>query len=388
MTAPVIAPPPTLRELARVFTWLGMTSVGGPAAHVALLREEVVVRRRWVSDARFVELLGVVNLLPGPNSTELAIHLGKDLAGTRGLIVAGLGFIVPAMLITGAAAYAYVHAGLRPEVGALFDGVKPIVAAIVVHALVALAPPTLATARARVVGAVALLASLGGAHELAVLAASGFTLAALARGENQGLTKSSFAPLLAPIAAAPHVAGAAAAPSVHVGAGALFGSFAKIGSVLYGSGYVLVAFLRAEFVERLGWIREAQLLDAVAVGQATPGPVFTTATFLGFVLGGVPGALAATAGIFAPAFFFVFVADGLTRRLRTSRIGCAFLEGVNVASLALMAHVSLSLARTAVVDVVTLVLAAGAALALVKRRATPTRLLALGALVGVVRGLA
>lgn len=375
---------PSLGEIARVFTVLGAISVGGPAAHVALLREEVVVRRRWVSEARFVELLGVVNLLPGPNSTELAIHLGKDLAGARGLVVAGLGFIVPAMLITGAAAYGYVHAGARPELGALFDGVKPVVAAIVVHAIAGLAPVTLPSRRARGVAALALVAAIAGLHELALLVACGTVYAALEGAHDQVFPKRAFA--------SPTMAGAVGAGAVvatkPASAAALFGTFAKIGSVLYGSGYVLVAFLRAELVERLGWITEAQLLDAVAVGQATPGPVFTTATFLGFVLGGVGGALAATAGIFAPAFFFVSIADPLTHALRRSRTGCAFLEGVNVASLALMVHVSLLLAHAAVVDGVTCALAAGAAFALFTRRATATPLLAMGALVGLARTLA
>jgi chromate transporter len=384
----VTTPAPTLAELARVFLVLGATSVGGPAAHVAMLREEVVVRRRWVSEARFVELLGVVNLLPGPNSTELAIHLGKDLAGVRGLMVAGLGFIVPAVLITGAAAMAYVRAGARPELGALFWGVKPVVTAIVVHAIVGLAPAVLRSRRAQLLAATAFAASVAGAHELAVLVACG---AACAAAENQGAGERAShgwgafggAPALA---ASTTAAGALVSPVA--GPASLFVVFAKIGAVLYGSGYVLVAFLRAELVERHGWITEAQLLDAVAVGQATPGPVFTTATFLGYLLAGAPGAIAATLGIFAPAFAFVAAADPLVSFLRRSRRGCAFLEGVNVASLALMAHVALSLARAAVTDAVTGIVAAAAAYALVMRLTTPTKLLAVGAALGVVRALA
>lgn len=378
MTSRATSEAPSLGTIARVFTVLGATSVGGPAAHVALLREEVVVRRRWVSEERFVALLGVVNLLPGPNSTELAIHLGKDLAGMRGLAVAGLGFVLPGALITSAAAYAYVHAGARPELAAIFYGVKPVVAAIVAHAIVGLAPTTLRRVPARVVGGLGVVAAYAGLHELALLVACGALHAAL---ENSSGSKRSLRAVAPPLIAV--AAGTGATVTAPVSAIAIFGAFGKIGSVLYGSGYVLLAFLRTELVERRGWISEAQLLDAVAVGQATPGPVFTTATFLGFVLGGAGGACAATAGIFAPAFAFVALADPLTHTLRRSRVGAAFLEGVNVASLALMMHVAITLSRAAVVDPVTGVLAAGAGLALFTRRATATQALAVGALVGL-----
>jgi chromate transporter len=288
------------------------------------------------------------------------------------------------MLITSAAAYAYVQAGARPELTAIFYAVKPVVAAIVVHAIAGLAPVVLPSRRARVIAALALAAVFARVHELAILVACGVVHAGFEGATAQEVPGRGA--LASPTLAAAG-AGAVLATKPVTGA-ALFGTFAKIGSVLYGSGYVLVAFLRSELVERLGWISEAQLLDAVAVGQATPGPVFTTATFLGFLLGGVGGALAATAGIFAPAFFFVTIADPLTRALSRSRTGCAFLAGVNVASLALMVHVAIMLARTAVVDALTLSLAAGAAFALLTRRATATQLLACGALVGLAQSLA
>ncbi len=379
-SAPPPAPRTSLRELAALFARLGATSFGGPAVHIAMMRDEVVVRRRWLSEARFLDLVGATALIPGPSSTELAIHIGWERRRWPGLFVAGLAFIVPAMLITGACAWAYVRFGALPQAGGLLYGVKPVILGIVAQALVGLAPGAARNIPLRGIGMLAFVLALVGVSELALLVGGGLCawLVAripVARGGPAGWQQ------LAPVGPLVVLAGGSVSPPALP---AIFGVFAKIGAVLFGSGYVLVAFLRAEFVARLGWIGDAQLLDAVAVGQITPGPVFTTATFLGYLLAGVPGALAATAGIFAPAFVYVALSGPLVPRLRASRDASAFLDGVNVASLALMAAVLVQLARSAFVDVPTLLLGVGATWALVSGRARPTWLLGLGALAGVV----
>ncbi len=368
----------SLRELAVLFARLGATSFGGPAVHVAMMREEVVVRRRWLTEARFLDLVGATALIPGPSSTELAIHIGWERRRWTGLVVAGLAFIVPAMAITGACAWAYVRFGARPYVGGVLYGVKPVILGVIAQAIVALAPTAARDLRLRVLGVVALVLALAGVGELAILVGAGLGMwlsARVAGPGRRGPGLHQLAPLASLAAAAGSVAGAPALPPI-------FLIFAKIGAVLFGSGYVLVAFLRAELVARLGWISDAQLLDAVAVGQVTPGPVFTTATFLGYVLAGVPGALVATAGIFAPAFVYVALSGPLVPWIRRSPGASAFLDGVNVASLALMAAVLVQLARAALVDLPTLALGVGAAWLLVRRRMPVTPLLLGGALWG------
>jgi chromate transporter len=371
-------PAPTpLSELLWLFLKLGATAFGGPAAHIAMMQEEVVRRRAWLTDEEFLDLLGAVNLLPGPNSTELAIHIGLTRGGPAGLLVAGVAFILPAMLITGAFGWAYVTYGALPQVGWLLYGVKPVMIAIILHALRALAPKAARTNPLRLIAAAALVAALLGAHELLVLASAGLLamIAASVKPAASDVTSPLIAPALLAIPAA--TAASAATPTT------LLWVFAKIGSVLFGSGYVLLAFLRAELVDRLGWLTEPQLIDAVAVGQVTPGPVFTTATFIGYLLAGPSGALAATIGIFLPAFFFVAVSGPLVRKLRASPAASALLDGVNAASLALMAAVSLQLAA-ALIDLPTLLIAAASLLALTRHKLNPTWLLAAGALTGVL----
>jgi chromate transporter len=333
-----------LRELALLFLRLGATAFGGPAAHIALMRDEVVVRRRWLTEEHFLDLLGATNLIPGPNSTELAIHIGWQRARWAGLAVAGIAFIVPAMLLTAALGWAYVRFGSLPSAGWLLYGVKPVMVAVVVQACWGLAPKAAKTAWLRVLGAVAALAAALGSNELLVLFGCGALALLRSRPAASALAISPL-PLLAAGGA-----GAAASGASAVTLPALFLTFAKIGSVLFGSGYVLLAFLRADLVQRLGWLSEAQLIDAIAVGQVTPGPVFTTATFIGYVLSGPLGALLATVGIFLPAFVFVALSGPLVPRLRASSAAGAFLDGVNVASLALMGVVTLQLGRAALVD--------------------------------------
>ncbi|HEY8517291.1 MAG TPA: chromate efflux transporter [Candidatus Binatia bacterium] len=374
-----------LGEIAALFLRLGTTAFGGPAAHVALMRDEVVRRRRWVSDEEFLDLLGATNLIPGPNSTEMAIHLGHRRAGWPGLLVAGVSFILPAALITLVLAWAYVRYGSMPEVGWLLYGVKPAILAVVVQAIASLAPRAARTPSLLALGAAVLvIAALGGNEFLVLLAAGAACIALRALERRRGAPGAASLALLP--AAAVTTAASAPAAAAPVGSAALFWPFFKIGSVLFGSGYVLLAFLQAELVERLGWLDQAQLLDAIAIGQMTPGPVFTTATFVGYLLGGTSGAVVATSGIFLPAFVFVALSAPLLPRLRTSWIASAFLDGVNVASLALMAVVTLQLLRAAVVDVPSAVIGLVALVLLLRHGVSSTWLVLGGALVGLVAG--
>jgi chromate transporter len=368
--------PTSLLELAALFLRLGATAFGGPAAHIAMMRDEVVRRRGWLSDERFLDLLGATNLIPGPNSTEMAIHIGWARRRWAGLLVAGVSFIVPAMLITGVLGWAYVRFGRRPQVGWLLWGVKPVVVAVVLQALWNLTPAAARSWPLRAVGALAVVAACLGVNELVTLFGSAALVAALrARRPPGGAPLGQIVPVWSPTAT-----------SVALGAvslSGLFGVFLKIGSVLFGSGYVLVAFLRADLVQRLRWLTEGQLIDAVAAGQVTPGPVFTTATFIGYLLAGPRGALVATAGIFLPAFVFVAASGPLVPKLRASPVAGAFLDGLNVASLALMAVVTAQLARTAIVDVPSAVLGVTGAVLLMRFKLNATWLMLGGAAIGI-----
>ena len=356
-----------LRELAAVFGVLGATAVGGPAAHIAMTRSAIVERRRWLDDAEYLDLIGMANLVPGPTSTEVAMHVGRVRAGGAGLVVAGASFILPAVAIVLALAWAYDTYGTEPAVEDLLRGVKPVVLAIVVHAIVGLGRAAVRTPVTAVVALAAVAAHLVGVDELASLVAGGVVHALWAR--RRSLPSSTA--LLLPVAADPSL-------------WRILGVFLRIGAVLYGSGYVLLAFLRHDVVEVHGWLTEEQLLDAVAIGQVTPGPVFTTATFVGYLVAGVPGAAVATVAIFLPSFVFVAVTGGLVRRIRRSPLAAAVLDGVNAAAVGLMAGVCIALAGDAIVDVLTAVLAAAALAVLVRFRPNPAWLLAAGALVGVL----
>lgn len=366
-----------LGEVARLFLKLGCTAFGGPAAHIAIMEREVVRDRGWLTHAEFLDLLGATNLIPGPNSTEMAIHIGHRRAGWPGLIVAGACFILPAMLIVGVIAWAYVKFGALPEAGRLLHGVKPVIVAVIVQALWSLARTAVKTRWLAALGIGAVALNAAGVNELAILFAAGAVRAAprLTR-RTAGASLLGLIPWFS-----------AAAPAVSVAApfsvGALFWFFVKVGSVLFGSGYVLLAFLRADLVERWHWLSETQLLDAIAVGQITPGPVFTSATFIGYLLGGPSAALAATAGIFLPAFVFVAISGPLIPRLRASPVAGAFLDGLNVASLALMAVVTWQLARVAISDWPTLLLAAAGFL-LLKYRVNSAWLVLGGAVAGLL----
>jgi chromate transporter len=373
-----VAEETSLREIALLFLRLGATSFGGPAAHVAMMEEEVVRRRGWLTRDRFLDLLGMANLIPGPNSTELAIHIGFERRRWAGLVVAGLSFLVPAVLVTGLIARAYVTYGKLPEAGWLLYGVKPAILGVVVQAIVSLAPKAASDLRLRLLGLAAILLAAFGVNELVVLFGAGVVSLLLAErpGTRGGTTLLALGPLL-PAAALPALPAAAGPTAL-----SLFLVFAKIGSVLFGSGYVLLAFLRADLVGRLGWLTEAQLVDAIAAGQITPGPVFSSATFVGYLLLGPAGAAAATAGIFLPAFVFVALSGPLLPRLRRSPRAGAFLSGVNVASLALMVVVTGWLARSSLVDVPALVVFLVSTGVLVRFRPNATWVVLGGAVAG------
>lgn len=349
----------SLNELALLFLRLGSTSFGGPAVHIAMMEDEVVHRRNWLTHQQFLDMLAATNLIPGPNSTEMAIHVGFQRAGFRGLFVAGIAFIAPAVLIVSLLSWFYVRYGNLPLTAAFLYGIKPVVLAIVIQALFRLSKSTLKSRNLVCTAILALIMNFSGMGELYVLFLAAITSAvvfpffkpkkqvsdsiASCWGLIPALVTKPFLFSMPPILSA-----ASVVASIQLWQ--LFLVFLKAGSVLFGSGYVLLAFLRADLVEKLGWLSEAQLLDAIVVGQITPGPVFTTATFIGYLLSGPSGALVATIGIFLPAFFFVAISAPLLPYLRRSFVVARILDGLNAASLALMAVVTIRLTPAAVVD--------------------------------------
>jgi chromate transporter len=373
-----------LREIGLLFLKLGATAFGGPAAHIAMMEDEVVRRRGWLTREQFLDYLGATNLIPGPNSTELAIHIGHARAGWPGLVLAGISFIIPATLIIGAVAWAYVQYGRLPEVAGLLYGIKPVVIAIVAQALWGLGRTAIKTKGLAVLGGVATVTAGLGLHELIVLAAAGAIVPTVRSWSHVRQRTDHVLPafLASIMAGAPASAIAQTVAVAPFGLWPLFLVFAKAGAVLFGSGYVLLAFLRADLVERLGWLTEPQLLDAIAIGQVTPGPVFTTATFIGYLLGDAAGAAIATIGIFLPAFVFVALSGPVVPRLRRSAVAGAVLDGVNVASLALMLVVSWQLGRAALVDWWTVGLLVTSVIALVRFRINPAWLIAAGGMLG------
>lgn len=374
-----------------LFLRLGLTAFGGPAAHIAMYRDEVVTRRGWLTDAEFLDMLAATNLIPGPNSTEMTMHLGHLRAGWRGLIAGGAAFITPAFLIVLALSAVYARYGTTPAAQWLLYGIQPVVIAVIAQAIWGLSRAAIRDWLLAGVAVAAFGLYFAGINELILLFAGGLLVMALRNGRRlwaagraagpMGLLIAGLRP--APLAA---VAARALAEAAPVTLGTLFFTFLKIGSVLYGSGYVLVAFLQTEFVERLGWISSAQLLDAVAIGQITPGPVFTTATFIGYQVAGVAGAVVATVGIFLPGFVFVALTNPFIPRMRRSPWLGALLDGIVAASLGLMAAVTVDLARGALTDVTTALIALAAAVLLIRFRVNSTWLILGGALVGLMLG--
>ncbi|HEV8297704.1 MAG TPA: chromate efflux transporter [Acidimicrobiales bacterium] len=369
--------PGRIAELARLFLKLGVIGFGGPAAHIALMRNEVVRRRDWIDDAEFLDLVGATNLIPGPNSTELAIHIGHRRAGARGLFVAGICFIAPAVVIVGVLAWLYERYGTDPTAIDLRYGILPIIIAIIAHALYGLGRTALTSAVNMFIAAAALGAYLLDVHELIILASAGAVSALWAgwpRVRGHALTLLAF-PL------------AATTSPTAVSLRRLFLVFLEIGSVLYGSGYVLLAFLQRHLVDQRGWLTSQQLLDAVAVGQVTPGPVFTTATFVGWQIDGAAGAAVATIGIFLPSFVFVALLGRIVPWMRARPVARAFLNGLTAASLGLMAAVLIDLADTAITGVITAIVALAALGALVRTNINATWLIGAGILIGVAHAL-
>jgi chromate transporter len=365
------------REVARVFGRLGLTAFGGPAAHIAAMEDEIVTRRQWIRRDDFADLVGAANLIPGPNSTELAIHIGYRRAGWPGLWAAGVSFIVPAVVLVWLLAIAYVHGGSRVNAPAILAGLQPVVLAVVVQALWRLRASLVRSRWAALVAAASFVAVLAGISEITVLVLAILASLVIARTTIRDDVDSDRRDLAA--------FGAVAATSMS--APAVFLSFAKIGSVLFGSGYVLLTFLRGEFVLRHAVLTDAQLLDAIAVGQVTPGPVFSAATFVGYLIAGHAGAAAATAGIFLPAFVGVALTAPYIATLRGSRRWSSALDGVNAASLALMASVVLVVARHIAPDPVALAILGGASAVLVFTRIGSGWVLLAGASVGLLRAL-
>jgi chromate transporter len=369
-----------LRQVIALFLRLGFTAFGGPAAHIGMFHDEAVKKRKWLTDQEFLDLLGITNLIPGPNSTEMAIHIGYRQAGLRGLLAAGVCFVLPAMLIVLGFAWAYVNYGETPQVNQVLYGIKPVMIAIIVQAIWLLGRKAVTDLPTLLVGAGVLALYFLGVNEILLLFSGGLVIY-LVRMAQAGRLKGLpawFPPL--------GVLGAGAFQAVSFQLSILFLTFLKIGFVLYGSGYVLLAFLRADFVERLGWLTDQQLIDAIAIGQVTPGPLFTSATFIGYLLDGVPGALLATAGIFLPSFVLVLLIHPFIPRLRRAAWTGYLLDGVNVSSLGLMAAVTWQLGLTTIIDPWTAAIAMVSGVLLLRYRLNTTWLVLGGAVAGLLWG--
>jgi chromate transporter len=357
-----------------VFLKLGFTAFGGPAAAIAMMRQECVVRRGWLSEDDFLDFLGITNLVPGPNATELAIHIGYRRAGWPGLVTAGVCYILPAMAIVLGLAWAYVRYGALPALEGVLYGIKPVVLAVLVWALMGMLKPRLKRTAGLILAAAACGAYHQGAGPLVILLAGGGLMAVWRHYRING----SAAAILGLGLSLP---GLVAVPFNPL---RLFWVFLKAGALMYGSGYVLLAFIQEDLVARLGWLSEAQLVDAIAIGQVTPGPLSTTATFVGYVMGGLPAAFLATLAMFLPGFIFVAVTHPLLGRLRTSPIGAGFLDGVNFAALGLMAGVTWQIGGAALVDPAAWAMAGAAFLFLWRFDVDPPWLILAGAVVGMV----
>ncbi len=391
-TAAARRPPRPLGEVLVVMLKLGTIAFGGPAVHVAMLREETVRRRHWLADAGFLDLFGAVSVLPGPSSTQLAIVLARRRAGWAGLLLGGACFILPAMAIVLALAWAYARYGSTPTGGGVLYGVGPVVIAVVAVAVWELARSALtphrgqgwlAVAGLAAVGVAALGGYLAGLNVLVILAAAGLVVSLVSNWRRLGPAARSLLPVL-PVGLL-----ATAAPARrHPGLAAVAGEFLKLGVVVFGSGYVLLAFLQRDLVSGLGWLSTRQVLDGVIAGQITPGPVFTTATFLGYLLGGVPAAIVATAAIFAPSFVMVAALEPLIGRIRSSPWAGAALDGITMAALGLMAGVTVDLGHTAITDPLAAVVAVVALLVVLRWRPNTAWLVLAGAAIGIAHALA
>ncbi len=372
-----------LKEVAFVFLKLGTVGFGGPAAHIAMMKEEVVERRKWLTEEKFLDLIGATNLIPGPNSTEMAIHLGHLRAGWPGLLVAGVCFILPAAIIVLSIAWLYVRFGKLVEATGLLYGVKPVIIAVVLQALWGLGRTAIKTKLLAFFGLISLACALVSVNELLILFGAGFLALLFHWVKNFNHKKISSLSLTTSLFVLPALKITETQAS-SFGLWPLFLFFLKVGSVLFGSGYVLLAFLRNDLVVAKGWLTETQLIDAITVGQITPGPVFTTATFIGYVLGGFWGGVVATIGIFLPAFIFVAISSFLIPYLRKSAAAGTFLDAINVASLALMAAVTWQLGKTTIIDLTTILLCLFSTILLIQFRVNSAWLVLGGAIIGLI----
>ena len=373
-----------IKEVAGLFFKLGWMAFGGPAAHIAMMEEEVVTKRRWMSREHFLDLIGATNLIPGPNSTEMAIHCGFQRAGWVGLIIAGICFIFPAVFLTSGLALVYVKYGSVPAVEPFFYGIRPAVIAVILGAVIKLGKKAVKNIELGAIGTVVMLAVLAGMSEIGAILAGG--VLGMLWLSAKGRSKVNLFSIL-PVSVVPKWPVLAAAVVVPVGVSFnnLFLVFLKIGMVLFGSGYVLIAYLDGELVEKLGWISRDQLLDAVAVGQFTPGPVLSTATFIGYLINGPAGAVAATVGIFLPAFVLVAFLNPLIPHLRKSLWTARFLDAVNASAVGIMAAVTVTMGRLAFSDIKTAVIAAASIfVSLVFPKLPAVWLLAGGSLAGYI----
>ena len=329
-----------LKEIAQLFFKLGFISFGGPAAHIAMMEEEVVTKRKWMSREHFLDLMGATNLIPGPNSTEMTMHCGYHRGGVVGLFVAGVSFIIPAVLLTGVFAYLYVEYGKVPEVEPFLFGIKSAVLAIILGAIYKLGKKALKNWQLGIIGTIVIIANFMGLTE--VLAILGGGLLGIIWFQINKINTLNSAALFSFFWFFNNIE--------NPNSWKLFFVFLKVGAVLFGSGYVLVAYLDGELVESLGWLTRSELLDAIAIGQFTPGPVLSTATFIGYQINGVGGAMAATVGIFLPSFIFVWLLNPLIPKLRSSKIASSFLDAVNISAVAIMIVVTFQLGQSVLLD--------------------------------------
>jgi chromate transporter len=336
-----------LKELARLFLKLGIIGFGGPAAHIAMMQDEVVTKRKWLSEQHFLDLMGATNLIPGPNSTEMAIHIGHEKGGWKGLIVAGLCFILPAVFITGIFAWLYKQYGQIPEVQPFVYGIKPAIIAIILGAVYPLAKKSLKSFELAVIGVGVLVCSLLNFNEIYLMFGAGFIGLFLTLLKTNKSTNSFLTLPFLQISTANYLS----ATNLN-----LFWIFLKIGAILYGSGYVLFAFLDTELVST-GLLTRTQLIDAIAVGQFTPGPVFSSVTFIGYQINGVTGAIVSTIAIFLPSFVFVALLNPMVKKMRNSILFSAFLDAVNVASVAIIAAVCFDMGKDTITDWRTILIA-------------------------------
>ena len=370
-----------LKELALLFFRLGVTAFGGPAAHIAMMHDEVVKRRKWLDEQQFLDLMGATNLIPGPNSTQMAIHMGLERAGWRGMIISGSCFILPSAILVTILTWLYVQYGTTSQAEWLFYGIKPVIIAIVLQALYMLGRKAVKGVLTSLVGIGVIAGYFLGLNEILLIFLGGIVVMLLRNYKN--FTGPRMFSFIAPFIGV----NLAAIQAKEIALSTLFLVFFKIGAVLYGSGYVLLAFLEADFVQTLGWITTQQLIDVVALGQVTPGPLLTTATSIGYLVAGIPGAVIATVGIFLPSFVLVAAVNPIIPRLRKSPLAGAALDGVNAASLGLMAAVTIQLAGVSLIDPLTIIIVVACAAALFFFRINSTWLIAGGGIVGLLYGL-